>query len=278
MPPSESSSESRAESIPYRASLFLGLSGLSAVYLAPLLPSLRAQATANMPQTEMLQTDQDTNEEEKLFLLQDGEKKIEVATSVAEVLRRQAAERAYGSPAASESANVVVVEFQPSSPKSPSRPWGQATQGTAAAPDVRPSVEVPMSTSLEAAMMLPPQVPSETAEESQKVFTVAHPNVPEAMIRIQTDAFTPREALVGACKQLVAMYGQVGREFQKELALRQYADQGDNDNVVHVGSFGCSDILRRSRPAKRARLRGPLGVHKLQPPAGTPLLVPELKG
>ncbi|CCC10053.1 hypothetical protein SMACR_02632 [Sordaria macrospora] len=59
-------------------------------------------------------------------------------------------------------------------------------------------------------------------------YKIAHPNVPEVMIRIQTDgSITPREALVGACKQLVAMYGQLGREFQKELALRQYADQGE---------------------------------------------------
>lgn len=46
---------------------------------------------------------------------------------------------------------------------------------------------------------------------------------------MQTDGtVTPREALVTVCKQLVAMYGQLGREFQKELALRQYADQGEN--------------------------------------------------
>lgn len=56
---------------------------------------------------------------------------------------------------------------------------------------------------------------------------VGHPNVPEVLIRIQTDgSITPREALVGVCKQLVAAYGQLGREFQKELALRQFADQG----------------------------------------------------
>ena len=61
------------------------------------------------------------------------------------------------------------------------------------------------------------------------VFIVAHPNVPELFIRVQTDGtVTPREALVNALKQLVAAYGQLGREFQKELALRQYADQGEN--------------------------------------------------
>ncbi len=52
--------------------------------------------------------------------------------------------------------------------------------------------------------------------------------MPEVLLRIQTDGtITPREALVTVCKQLVAMYGQLGREFQKELALRQYADQGE---------------------------------------------------
>ena len=60
---------------------------------------------------------------------------------------------------------------------------------------------------------------------------VGHPNVPEVLLRVQTDGtVTPREALVTVCKQLVAMYGQLGREFQKELALRQYADQGENAN------------------------------------------------
>lgn len=53
--------------------------------------------------------------------------------------------------------------------------------------------------------------------------------MPEVLIRVQTDgSITPREALVSVCKQLVAAYGQLGREFQKELALRQYADQGEN--------------------------------------------------
>lgn len=60
-------------------------------------------------------------------------------------------------------------------------------------------------------------------------YKIGHPNVPEVLLRVQTDGtVTPREALVTVCKQLVAMYGQLGREFQKELALRQYADQGEN--------------------------------------------------
>jgi DNA-directed RNA polymerase II subunit RPB11 len=63
-------------------------------------------------------------------------------------------------------------------------------------------------------------------------YPVAHPNVPEVLLRIQTDgSITPREALVEACKQLVAAYGQLGREFQKEYAFRQIADQGEQANA-----------------------------------------------
>nr|AHL18118.1 DNA-directed RNA polymerase subunit 2 [Mycothermus thermophilus]AHL18120.1 DNA-directed RNA polymerase subunit 2 [Mycothermus thermophilus]AHL18121.1 DNA-directed RNA polymerase subunit 2 [Mycothermus thermophilus] len=60
-------------------------------------------------------------------------------------------------------------------------------------------------------------------------YKIGHPNVPEVLIRVQTDGvITPREALVTTCKQLVALYGQLGREFQKELALRKYADQSES--------------------------------------------------
>jgi len=68
---------------------------------------------------------------------------------------------------------------------------------------------------------------------------VGHPNVPEVLVRVQTDGtITPREALVNVCKQLVAAYGQLGREFQKELALRQYADQGAGAADAAAGAVG----------------------------------------
>ena len=67
---------------------------------------------------------------------------------------------------------------------------------------------------------------------------VAHPNVPEVMIRVQTDgSISPREALAAACKELVSLYGSLAREFQKELALRQYADQGEQGADGHNGGF-----------------------------------------
>ncbi|KAL2196304.1 DNA-directed RNA polymerase [Corynascus similis CBS 632.67] len=72
-------------------------------------------------------------------------------------------------------------------------------------------------------------------------YKIGHPNVPEVLIRVQTDGtVTPREALVTVCKQLVAMYGQLGREFQKELALRQYADQGENSGGAGPSGTGPS--------------------------------------
>ncbi|KAK1770459.1 RBP11-like subunits of RNA polymerase [Phialemonium atrogriseum] len=63
-------------------------------------------------------------------------------------------------------------------------------------------------------------------------YKVGHPNVPEVLLRVQTDGtITPREALVEVCKQLVATLGQLGREFQKEFAFRQIADQGNQGNA-----------------------------------------------
>ncbi|KAL1863071.1 hypothetical protein VTK73DRAFT_6473 [Phialemonium thermophilum] len=62
-------------------------------------------------------------------------------------------------------------------------------------------------------------------------YKIAHPNVAEVLLRVQTDGtITPREALIDVCKQLVATLGQLGREFQKEFAFRQIADQGDQAN------------------------------------------------
>lgn len=70
-------------------------------------------------------------------------------------------------------------------------------------------------------------------------YKIAHPNVPEVLLRIQTDGtITPREALIESCKQLVAIFGQFGREFQKEFAFRQIADQGEQGNSSGSGQNG----------------------------------------
>nr|AHL18123.1 DNA-directed RNA polymerase subunit 2 [Remersonia thermophila] len=72
-------------------------------------------------------------------------------------------------------------------------------------------------------------------------YKIGHPNVPEVLIRVQTDgSITPREAFLTTLKQLVALYGQLGREFQKELALRKYADQSENAAADAAGPSGTS--------------------------------------
>ena len=70
--------------------------------------------------------------------------------------------------------------------------------------------------------------------QTHTCFPVAHPNVPELQLRIQTDGvMSPREALVDVCKQLVATLGQLGREFQKEFAFRQIANQGEQNGTTN---------------------------------------------
>lgn len=62
-------------------------------------------------------------------------------------------------------------------------------------------------------------------------WKVAHPNVPEMFIRVQTDgAIAPKEALIEVCKQLIAAYGQLGREFTREYELRRMVAAGEQNN------------------------------------------------
>lgn len=52
--------------------------------------------------------------------------------------------------------------------------------------------------------------------------------MPEVLIRVQTDGtITPKEAMVEACKQLIASYGQLGREFTREYELRRMVAAGE---------------------------------------------------
>lgn len=60
---------------------------------------------------------------------------------------------------------------------------------------------------------------------------VAHPNVPELMIRVQTDgSISPKEVMLDTCKNLIASYGQLGREFTREYELRRMVGAGDQEN------------------------------------------------
>ncbi|OTA67412.1 RBP11-like subunits of RNA polymerase [Hypoxylon sp. EC38] len=63
-------------------------------------------------------------------------------------------------------------------------------------------------------------------------YKVAHPNVPEVLIRLQTDGtMTPREVFVEVCKQLVASLGQLAQNFTREYELRRMATAGEQDNA-----------------------------------------------
>lgn len=56
---------------------------------------------------------------------------------------------------------------------------------------------------------------------------VAHPNVPELFIRIQTDgSITPKEALVQVIKRLMQDFSHLSREFTREFELRRMVEAG----------------------------------------------------
>ncbi|KAL7625094.1 hypothetical protein AAE478_004308 [Parahypoxylon ruwenzoriense] len=59
-------------------------------------------------------------------------------------------------------------------------------------------------------------------------YKVPHPNIPELMIRLQTDGtMTPREVFIDVCKKLVATLAQFGRDFTREYELRRIAAAGE---------------------------------------------------
>lgn len=59
---------------------------------------------------------------------------------------------------------------------------------------------------------------------------VAHPNVPEVMIRVQTDgSITPKDAVISVCKSLIQSYAQLAREFTREYELRKMVSAGNQD-------------------------------------------------
>jgi DNA-directed RNA polymerase II subunit RPB11 len=67
--------------------------------------------------------------------------------------------------------------------------------------------------------------------------TVAHPNVPEVFIRLQTDGtITPKDALLEVCKQLVLAFGQLGRDFTREYELRRVVAAGNQDQANGGGN------------------------------------------
>ncbi|KAJ4423518.1 hypothetical protein N0V82_001843 [Gnomoniopsis sp. IMI 355080] len=67
-------------------------------------------------------------------------------------------------------------------------------------------------------------------------YKVAHPNVPELFIRVQTDGtITPKDAFIEVCKNLIAQFAQLGREFTREYELRRMATAGPTANGGGAG-------------------------------------------
>lgn len=65
---------------------------------------------------------------------------------------------------------------------------------------------------------------------------MAHPNVAEVLLRVQTDGtVTPKEVLVEVCKQLVATLGHLSREFTREYELRRMATAGEQQQQQQGG-------------------------------------------
>ncbi|ROW11683.1 hypothetical protein VPNG_05642 [Cytospora leucostoma] len=70
-------------------------------------------------------------------------------------------------------------------------------------------------------------------------YKIAHPNVPELFIRVQTDGtITPKEAMLEVCKNLIAQFAQLGREFTREYELRRMAAAGPATNGDGSGAHG----------------------------------------
>ncbi|KAI1406499.1 DNA-directed RNA polymerase II subunit RPB11 [Hypoxylon fuscum] len=70
-------------------------------------------------------------------------------------------------------------------------------------------------------------------------YKVAHPNVPEVLIRLQTDGtMTPKEVFVEVCKQLIAQLSTFSQNFTREFELRKMATEGDNEKSKEGGANG----------------------------------------
>lgn len=55
--------------------------------------------------------------------------------------------------------------------------------------------------------------------------------MPELFIRVQTDGtITPKEAFIEICKNMIAQFAQLGREFTREYELRRMATAGPSTN------------------------------------------------
>lgn len=63
-------------------------------------------------------------------------------------------------------------------------------------------------------------------------LVVAHPNVPELFIRVQTDGqMTPRDVFTSVCEKLINQLEMLHQEFTREWELRRITNTGDQGNM-----------------------------------------------
>lgn len=63
--------------------------------------------------------------------------------------------------------------------------------------------------------------------------------MPELFIRVQTDGvISPKDAFTEVCKNLIAQFAQLGREFTREYELRRMATAGPATNGDGNGNSG----------------------------------------
>ena len=73
--------------------------------------------------------------------------------------------------------------------------------------------------------------PLEAARDSY-VLAVAHPNVPELFIRVQTDgSMSPRDVFTSVCVQLINQLESLHQEFTREWELRRITNTGEQGNM-----------------------------------------------
>ncbi|KAH7363116.1 DNA-directed RNA polymerase [Plectosphaerella cucumerina] len=67
-------------------------------------------------------------------------------------------------------------------------------------------------------------------------YKIAHPNVPELFIRVQTNGdITPKEAVVQVIKKLMQMYNRLQQEFTREFELRRVVQAREKEQAREQG-------------------------------------------
>uniref|UniRef100_A0A0B7KE15 DNA-directed RNA polymerase RBP11-like dimerisation domain-containing protein n=1 Tax=Bionectria ochroleuca TaxID=29856 RepID=A0A0B7KE15_BIOOC len=67
-------------------------------------------------------------------------------------------------------------------------------------------------------------------------YKIAHPNVPELFIRVQTDGtVSPRDVFTSVCEKLINQLEMLHQEFTREWELRRITNTGEQGNMQANG-------------------------------------------